>query len=94
MNAASRNFALLSQELQQLSHSPANEQPLLKQFWLTVQEGFEEVLGDHLLVWRNKKRGEEAERAGGAPKKALFSFENASFVSSVNASSRKKVGHR
>uniref|UniRef100_A0A183BHQ2 Exocyst complex component Sec8 n=1 Tax=Globodera pallida TaxID=36090 RepID=A0A183BHQ2_GLOPA len=91
MSFASRNFALLSLELQQLSHQfLPNCQPIMKRFWHIVQVGFEEILAEYLLVWRNKKDGNDGAGGGGAQKKALFSFENASFVSSVNASSRKK----
>uniref|UniRef100_A0A914I9R7 Exocyst complex component Sec8 n=1 Tax=Globodera rostochiensis TaxID=31243 RepID=A0A914I9R7_GLORO len=91
MSFASRNFALLSLELQQLSHQfLPNCQPIMKRFWHIVQVGFEEILAEYLLVWRNKKDGNDGAGGGGVQKKALFSFENASFVSSVNASSRKK----
>ncbi|KAL3119251.1 hypothetical protein niasHT_000195 [Heterodera trifolii] len=90
MSFASRNFALLSLELQQLNHQfPKNIQPILKRYWRIIQSEFEEILAEHLLVWRNKKHRDDG-TDGGAQKKALFSFENASFVSSVNASSRKK----
>jgi hypothetical protein len=49
----------------------------------------EEILSEHLNVWRNKKRSNCEQESGG--QKKLFSFENASFVSYVSASSRKKV---
>jgi hypothetical protein len=87
LNGCSRHEALLSAELQQIEHTPKS--PILRHFWEIAQEGLEEILAEHLMVWRNKKRGEEPE--GGGQRKLLFSFENASFVSSVNASSRKKV---
>jgi hypothetical protein len=87
LNGCSRQQALLSAELQHLAHTP--KAPILRRFWTIAQEGLEEILSEHLQVWRNKKRGEED--GGGSSQRKLFSFENASFVSSVNASSRKKV---
>jgi hypothetical protein len=87
MNSCSRQQALLSAELQALSHTPKT--PILRRFWAIAQESLEDILAEHLLVWRNKKRGEDQQQGG--QRKLLFSFENASFVSSVNSSSRKKV---
>ena len=87
LSGCSRQFAILSGELQQVNYTP--KIPILRRFWAISLEGMEEILSEHLNVWRNKKRSDGEQESGG--QKKLFSFENASFVSYVSASSRKKV---
>nr|CAD2195643.1 unnamed protein product [Meloidogyne enterolobii] len=86
LSGCSRQFAILSGELQQVNYTP--KIPILRRFWAISLEGMEEILSEHLNVWRNKKRSDGEQESGG--QKKLFSFENASFVSYVSASSRKK----
>ncbi|KAF7635930.1 Sec8_exocyst domain-containing protein [Meloidogyne graminicola] len=80
LSECSKQFAILSGELQNIGYTP--KIPILRRFWSISLEGMEEILSEHLNVWRNKKQPNSEQESCGGQKK-LFSFENASFVSYV-----------